>query len=69
MEMKDCYYSSIKFFQDTKNEKQLKKIIEEFEKFFDFYFPARTLSVSAWILFMGLRSSEMERSLFSESMI
>lgn len=39
MEMKDCYYSSIKFFQDTKNEKQLKKIIEEFEKFFDFYFP------------------------------
>lgn len=38
-EMKECYYSSIKFFQDTKKEKELLKIIKEFEKFFDFYFP------------------------------
>lgn len=38
-EMKDTYYSSIKFYQDTKNEKELLKLIKEFEKFFDFYLP------------------------------
>ena len=38
-EMIDTYFSSVKFFQDTKNEKELKRIMNEYDKFFDFYFP------------------------------
>ena len=38
-EMVDTYFSSVKFFQDTKNEKELKRIMNEYDKFFDFYFP------------------------------
>jgi hypothetical protein len=38
-EMVETYFSSVKFFQDTKNEKELKRIMDEYDKFFDFYFP------------------------------
>lgn len=37
--MKEMYYSTIKFFQDTNNAKLLEKMYIEFDKFFDFYYP------------------------------
>ena len=37
--MVETYFSSVKFFQDTKNEKELKRIMDEYDKFFFFFFP------------------------------
>ena len=36
-EMKETYFSSIKFYQENNKEERLKTFIPEFEKFFDFY--------------------------------